>query len=149
MLTRRYYIIRSRHLLLLIFLPIIFLALHAQDSQTKLKVVSEQANIRIAPDIGSTIIHLAPQGSVFTSLGKEGEWYQIRYLPEIGDAITGYVHESLVLEIIRLPLEKVVKPPEKKAKPVVKPRAPEPKKPEQKPIPPRKKEPVAIETPLL
>lgn len=147
MLTRRYYYRRSRHLLFLIFLPIIFLSLHAQDSQIELKVVSEQANIRVAPDIGSTIIHMAPQGSVFTSLGKEGEWYQIRYLPEIGDAITGFVHKSLVLEIIKPSLEKVAKPPEKKAEPVVKPRAPEPKKPEEPPTPPLKKEPVAIEKP--
>lgn len=150
---------RSQHFLFLTLLVVIaslYPALSAQAIQTELKVVSELANIRVSPDIGSTIIHMAPQGTIFTALGKEGDWYRIRYLPKGRDeAITGFVHESLVLEIGEpLPSSLVVpkqdiRPPEKKTEPqtVKKPEIPEPEKPAEKPKPPPQKEPVAVKKP--
>jgi hypothetical protein len=78
----------------------------AQESPGKLKVVTEQANIRLEPDIGSTIIHQAPQGTIFEAIAKQGEWYQVKLITEGGETKTGFVHESLVLEI--------EKPPDKK-----------------------------------
>ena len=49
---------------------------NTQESSGKLEVVTEQANIRLEPDIGSTIIHQAPQGTMLESTSKQGEWYQ-------------------------------------------------------------------------
>ena len=83
----------------LIITVFLFASLNAQENQIKLKVVSELANIRENADIGSMIIFQALQGAVFTSLGKEEEWYHIKYIQDNGETINGYVHESLVSEI--------------------------------------------------
>jgi len=84
----------------------LFASLNAQENQIKLKVVSELANIRDNADIGSMIIFQALQGAVFTSLGKEEEWYHIKYVQDNGEIINGYVHESLVSEIKLQPKKK-------------------------------------------
>jgi len=99
-------------LLVTVFL---FASLNAQENQVKLKVVSELANIRDSADIGSMIIFQALQGAVFTSLGKEEEWYQIKYIQDNGETINGYVHESLVTEIKPPAAEKEEEKPERKA----------------------------------
>lgn len=92
---------------ILIFLGLlVFINGIAQESLGKLKVVTELANIRLEPDIGSTIIHQAPQGTFFEAVAKQEEWFQVKFTTESGETKTGYVHESLVLEI--------EKPPEKK-----------------------------------
>ena len=83
----------------------------AQESLFKLKVVTEQANIRLKPDIGSIIIQQIQQGTVLESLGKEGEWYLVKLEPEEGKQVSGYVHESLVIEIERIPQEIEIKEP--------------------------------------
>jgi len=93
----------------------LFASLNAQENQIKLKVVSELANIRDNADIGSMIIFQALQGAVFTSLGKEEEWYHIKYVQDNGEIINGYVHESLVSEIKLPPAEKKEEKPERKA----------------------------------
>ncbi|MFC2169240.1 SH3 domain-containing protein [Acidobacteriota bacterium] len=113
--------------------PIVLLALFllfsthikAQQSSIKLKVVSEQANIRLKPDIGSIIIQQVPKETVLVSNEKKGEWYQIRLEPEQKDYTFGYVHESLVREIRSALPEKEIKK-EKKV---------EPEKTEEKPSP--------------
>jgi len=99
----------------LIVTVFLFASLNAQENQIKLKVVSELANIRDNADIGSMIIFQALQGAVFTSLGKEEEWYHIKYIQDSGETINGYVHESLVSEIKPPAAEKEDKKPERKA----------------------------------
>lgn len=71
----------------------------SQNKIVKLEVVTELANVRAEPDIGSPIIHLAKQGNTMDLLGQEGPWYHVRIT--IGDEkiIEGYVHESLVKKI--------------------------------------------------
>jgi len=89
----------------------------AQQAVGKLKVVTEMANIRLRPDIGSVIIHQVPQGTSLESPAKEGEWYLVKIQIEEGQEATGYVHESTVIVIERpptlVPKKVVITEPEK------------------------------------
>lgn len=121
-------------------------AIAAQEAPIKVKVVTEQANIRKDPDIGSPIIHRAPQGSTLEVETKEGEWYRVRFVSDRGQNSLGYVHDSLVTLISRPPVSKPVEktqpeilkaPPPKPTPPPAKPRQaqpePEPQIPEAEP----------------
>ncbi len=107
-------------------------SLAAQETSIKVKVVTEQANIRKDPDIGSPIIHRASQGSTLEVETKQGEWYRVRFVSDRGQASQGYVHESLVTLISRPPVSKSVEksPPEIVKIPPPKP-TPPPEKPRQ------------------
>lgn len=89
-------------------LGVLFLFLvnvNAQKPPLKLKVVTEQANIRLKPDIGSIIIQQVSQGTILESSGKAGEWYRVEIkTPEV-EVVSGYVHQSLVI-VISPPSEK-------------------------------------------
>ncbi|MFW6161062.1 MAG: SH3 domain-containing protein, partial [Acidobacteriota bacterium] len=87
-----------------------------QPSNIQLKVVAEQANIRLKPDITSLIIYQAPLGSYLSLLEKEGEWYKVDFVSDEGEEGSGYVHESLV--IMLEPEIDEEKKPEKTKKPV-------------------------------
>jgi len=78
----------------------------SQESNLKLRVVAEQANIRLDPDIASIIIRQLSRGAVLESTGKEGEWYAVEFTPKEGITVSGYVHESLVVVIEPLPVKK-------------------------------------------
>lgn len=73
-----------------------FLPLPGQAQKIRLKVVSEQANIRLKPDIGSEMIWQVPQGSELEADKKEGEWFEVIVTRPNGSRLRGYVHESLV-----------------------------------------------------
>jgi len=98
----------------------LLLSLDSQKFPFKLEVVTEQANIRDKPDIGSTIIRQVPRGTILESTNKIGEWYLVRLKVEESQLLLGYVHESLVLRI---------EPVEKKEEEVV---LEEEEKPEEK-----------------
>jgi len=74
-------------------------SLEAQKLPFKLEVVTEKANIREKPDIGSPIIHQVPRGTILESTKKDGEWYLVRITVEEGRLLMGYVHESLIMRI--------------------------------------------------
>jgi len=122
--TRKYRRNRTTFILILLLLGTGSYA--AQEDQLKLKVVAEQANIRSEPDIGSEILFLAPRGAIFTSLQKSGEWHQIEYIKDTAEIITGYVHESLVVEL---------NPPEKTEKPIQQQEIKQQPAPPPKPVP--------------
>jgi len=89
---------------LLAAVTLLFLSgIQAQEAIGKLKVVTEMANVRLRPDIGSVIIHQVPQGTSLETTAKEGEWYLVRIQIEEGQEATGYVHESTVIVIERPP----------------------------------------------
>lgn len=108
-------------------------ASEAQDISIKLKVITDQANIRQKPDLGSMLILQVPQGTILESKGKKGEWYLVTVKTEEGKLVSGYVHESLVMRIQPI-TKKVVSEKEKEEreeKPVIQtpPVIPIPKKP--------------------
>ena len=99
----------------------------AQDNSIKFRVVTDQANIRLNPAIGSVIIHQIPKGTILEATAKEGDWYQIVFITKEGESATGYVHQSLVLELDRPGKETEIveeetlieTPPRKKPSPAV------------------------------
>jgi len=110
-----------------------------QEFDIKLRVVAEQANIRLEPDIASIIIRQLSQGTILESTGKEGEWYAVKLVPKEGTPVLGYVHESLVVVILPPPAVKEkpqkIQEEEKQKKEVnqEKPRIPPPPEIEAKP----------------
>ncbi len=121
--------------LILSFLSLQFLAFAAvlTPDPVKLRVATEQANIREKPDITSVILLQVREGSVLEAEGKEGEWYAVRIEQPEGTIITGYVHESLVTVIEPpQPDENAVAVKEKKP-----PEKPEPRAKPPLPVPPQ------------
>lgn len=88
-----------------------------QAQKQTIKVVVENASIRIKPDAGSDIIASPPVGSVFEVEGKLEEWYEVKYKTDLGVLVTGYIHEMYVE--VEKPAEEVVPPKEEvKVEPV-------------------------------
>ncbi|MBN1273740.1 MAG: outer membrane beta-barrel protein [Candidatus Aminicenantes bacterium] len=84
---------------------------HAEELQ--IRVVVDQANIRLKPDTNSLVISRVPLGAVIKALEKTGEWYHVNLPPdESGFVVSGYIHSSAVEEIVDEPVEKTIKKPE-------------------------------------
>ena len=121
--------------LFLLFPPLFF----SQDTQIKLKVVADLANIRQQPAIDSPIIRQAEKNEIIEALDRQGEWFRVIFLKDSGEATTGYVHESLVTVTEGTP--------EKITQPVIQPieeDTPKRKKttpPKEKPVKPKVKKP--------
>ena len=91
---------------LLLATSLLFLSVAGgEEVLRKLKVVTEQANIRLKPSIGSIIIKQVPEGTILESTGQEGEWYLIQLTPDELEQVSGYVHESMVIIIEGPPKE--------------------------------------------
>jgi hypothetical protein len=94
--------------LLLAFSLLFLSSARGEEVLRKLKVVTEQANIRLKPSIGSIIIKQVPQGTILESTGQEGEWYLIQLIPDELEQVSGYVHESMVIILEGPPKEQEV-----------------------------------------
>lgn len=86
---------------LLLFISVLASSQQDQKAYYKLRVIAEVANIRKSPDIGSPIIHQLSQGTIIEATHKQGEWYTVEMTLEEEKVISGFVHDSLVLEIER------------------------------------------------
>jgi len=107
---------------LLLAASILFLSVaRGEEVLRKLKVVTEQANIRLKPSIGSIIIKQVPEGTILESTGQEDEWYLIQVTPDELEQVSGYVHESMVIIIEGPPKEleepEIIKEQEEPEKP--------------------------------
>ncbi|MDD8020676.1 MAG: hypothetical protein PHU81_05775 [Acidobacteriota bacterium] len=91
------------------------LCLPARSQTLKVRVVSEQANIRVKPDIASEMLFQVPQGTEFVVEKKEGEWFLVIFEKADGTTGRGYVHDSLVEVITPAGLAQAV--PKKNEKP--------------------------------
>lgn len=67
----------------------------------KVKVIVDDANIRLKPDLTSQIVAQVPLGSILQAQGKKGEWYLVN-LPadEKGFVVSGYIHQSIVQPMV-------------------------------------------------
>ena len=88
-----------------------------QERLIELKVVADQANIRLEPDISSIIIRQVPKGTILNATEKKEEWFAVQLTSKQGTLVSGYVHESLVTPMEPLP-EKKAPPILPKARPV-------------------------------
>jgi len=107
---------RFSKILLALVLLVLVLGTWAFAEDQKVRVVASQANIRLKPDLQSTVLSRVPLGGVLDVLKKEGEWYFVKLPPDAqGVVVTGYIHQSTV-EIMETPVE--AKKVEVKAQPV-------------------------------
>lgn len=85
-------------LLLPLLLASLFLFLADVDAtELKLRVIVQRANIRLKPDIGSSVIASLPLGTVLQAEGKEADWYKVNLPPDQkGFVLSGYIHQSIV-----------------------------------------------------
>lgn len=97
----------------------------AQQKQ-RIKVIAQNASVRMQPNIDSEVILTPPVGSTFEVEQKIGDWYEIKFSSEIGVLITGYINSQFVEVIEAEPV------PVRKKEPVYKPVSPR-----AKPRPPR------------
>jgi hypothetical protein len=101
----------------------------------KVRVISENAAIRMNPNFESEIIESPTKGKVFEVVSITGEWYEIKFISRIGIAIFGYIHKKDV-EVIyaeeKVTREIKVEPEPEKAKVVTTPILVEEKKVEKK-----------------
>ncbi|HEX9901426.1 MAG TPA: outer membrane beta-barrel protein [Acidobacteriota bacterium] len=71
--------------------------LPAQEGPTKIKVIVENASIRLKPSLDSEAIEEnIAVGTIYNSDKKVGEWYEIKFESRLGIALLGYVHEMYV-----------------------------------------------------
>jgi opacity protein-like surface antigen len=71
----------------------------AQDITVRVKVTS--ANVRVNPNLEATVIGRATLGQELEVLEKTGPWYKIVLPPDAaGVQITGFIHESVVDEVV-------------------------------------------------
>jgi hypothetical protein len=66
---------------------------------TVVRVKVQQANVREAADIKSSVIMIVKLGTVFEVVDKSGRWYKVT-LPQPGTRSSGYIHESVVEEMV-------------------------------------------------
>lgn len=66
----------------------------ADDTGGKIKVIVENAPLRVKPAMGAEVLAEGlPLGTVFNIEKKIGEWYEVQYQSKMGVMITGYIHE--------------------------------------------------------
>jgi outer membrane protein W len=69
----------------------------AQEGPTKIKVIVENASIKLKPALDSEAIEEnIPVGTIYTAEKKVGEWYEIKFESSLGVALLGYIHEMYV-----------------------------------------------------
>lgn len=94
----------------------------AQQKQ-RIKVVAQNASVRLQPNVDSEVMLSPPVGSTFEVEQKIGEWYEIKFSSEIGVLITGYINSQFVDVVEEAPVPVPKKEPVRKpAKPAIKPR---------------------------
>ena len=89
---------RKKVCMTIVFLSILLLWPGLSTAQkVKVRVILENANIRLKPDISSMIITGVSLGAVFESDGQVEEWYKVNMPPdEKGFVVSGYIHSSEV-----------------------------------------------------
>lgn len=112
---------KSRIKLTGIFL-LFFLILTLQPATLKVKVIVDNASVKVKAEIFGDVLVVVSSGSILDVEEKQGEWYKVR-LEKEGSFISGFIHELFVEEvkIEELPEKKVEIPTEKPELPVKKP----------------------------
>lgn len=81
--------------ILCIFFLLLSITIEAAD--LKVRVLVDNANVRLKADSTSPVIGSVPGGTILESEGLFGEWYQVKLPPnEEGFVVTGFIHQQLV-----------------------------------------------------
>jgi len=106
--------------------------LAGQETGTKIKVVVENASIRLKPTLDSEAIEEnVVVGTIYTSDKKVGEWYEIKFESKLGLALLGYINEMYVEAVG----EAAPTPPEAKLPEVKQPEVKQPERPPRPEVP--------------
>lgn len=88
--------------ILVLFTLTFFFPLLCEGTTVKLRVVVDEAGIRLKADRSDPFITKVPLGAILESNEKKGEWYAISLPPDDrGFVVRGYIHETSV-EVIQL-----------------------------------------------
>lgn len=75
---------------------LIGLLCHAQTPR-RVKVIIDNASLRIRPSLEAEILDVTSKGTIFDVVEKAGPWYTIVFsVDQSGKAVYGYIHESMV-----------------------------------------------------
>ncbi|UCE20763.1 MAG: outer membrane beta-barrel protein [Candidatus Aminicenantes bacterium] len=108
--------------LVIVFILVLPFISQAEQKQ-RIKVVAQNASVRMQPNTESEVILSPPVGSTFEVEQKIGDWYEIKFSSEIGVLITGYINSRFVEVIEAEPVRVEKKEPIRKpARPTAKPR---------------------------
>jgi outer membrane protein W len=95
-------------------LVLLIMALPLMAQGTKIKVIVENASIRLKPSLDSEAIEESVAlNTVFTAEKKVGEWYEVKVPSNVGVLLIGYIHEMYV-EVLA---EEAPRPPAQEEKP--------------------------------
>jgi DNA-binding beta-propeller fold protein YncE len=83
----------------------------ASAAPLKVRVTTQDAGLKAAPDVGSNTLIRLPLDTLLQVEEKQGEWYKVTLEAADGKRLTGYIHELLVT-----PVEEPVVPPPVKTK---------------------------------
>jgi hypothetical protein len=106
---------------LLIIIVIAVFVLPAVQTNPKIKIKVQKANVRSTPDMSSPVVREVLAGMVFDVIEKSGPWYKVQLPAEgVNPAQMGFLHGSVVSEWG----EKISEPPalQKQSKKSAKPR---------------------------
>jgi len=107
---------RAAFLGMLVFV-LILLTVSAQAQNQKIRVVVENAAIRISPSPDGEILMTPEIGSVYDVINKTNEWFEIKVTSRVGIEVSGFIHENSVelvggeREVERIPVAGIDKPP--------------------------------------
>jgi opacity protein-like surface antigen len=90
------YKFRGKVLIILTITSLLILPSIVRAEKQKIRVIFENASIRIKPDMEGEIIESPPIDSLLVVEKKVGDWYEIRFPSKVGVLITGYIHEMFV-----------------------------------------------------
>lgn len=95
-------------------LLLLFLILTLQSATLKVKVIVDNASVKVKAEIFGDVLAVVSSGIILDVEEKQGEWYKVR-LEKEGSLISGFIHELFVEEVKmeELPEKKVEIPPEK------------------------------------
>ena len=77
----------------------LFVVLMSGASLIKVKVITEDANLKESPEIGAKTLAKLPLNTILQADEKQGEWYKVSLEWE-GRRVAGYIHEMLVSVIV-------------------------------------------------
>lgn len=102
---------KHKKAILIILLLAVFAASAAFASDAiKVKVKVQLANVRKIPDLKGAVIQQLPMGTVLNVLEKTGDWYHVA-LTISGGPAEGYIHTSVVEEMVEVAIPAPAKPP--------------------------------------
>ena len=94
--TMRITFSRTKQIILLMLIMVLFISAYDFAESKKIRVIADNATIRVHPDFKSDLLRTATLDMILFSNEKVGEWHKVE-IPGLRNIILfGYIHESLV-----------------------------------------------------